>query len=313
MPFSAEFLTLASRSVEVKSLDSDFQIVRIFIDKAIANIAKATGAFSPRDVQIYLHGSYANNTNIYFPSEIEIAVELKQTQEFNGLSLDSDTVNYRIYNNYFVDIQLEFGPEQFRELLFNELSDMIGAKCLDKDKTIILPTVAKIKHGISIMPCFSFKYSDSIGESFNGVLLYDKSTDADIVTFPRLHSENGQAKDKACGSNFKKCVRLFKTLNALAVREFELLAENTSTGYFIECLLYNVPDYLFLGENLQDLFVKIINYLINCDLDSFACQNLVWQLFGAAREFWQIRRAEKFLTAISDLWQIFPPSRNFIA
>ena len=91
----------------------------------------------------------------------------------------------------------------------------------------------------------------------------------------------------------------------------------TATGYFIECMLYNVPNKLFLnidgGAGLTDVFNKVINYLLHCDLEKFICQNHVWQLFADANEFWNVRHAGDYLGAIVHLYNIFPPNREFLA
>ena len=326
MPFSPEFLKNASKELEVANIKGDFEIVAECIKKAVAAIAKVNSNVNPKNVDIYIHGSYANKTNIFFPSNLEVCVELKKTKAYvpskiavidpEPKKLPEDFVpQYRMYNNYFVKQALDFPPEVFRKLLFQALSEITGQKCTQNEKCIVVPAFGKLRHVVEITPCFSFDYHEGgtaeadNGAVFKGVLLYDAGVHADIVTFPKLHAQNGHAKDLSSKGNFKKTVRLFKTLNAIYAREHET---EPTRGYFVECLLFNVPDRLFVGTD-NDVFLKVINYLSNCDMDNFACQNLVWHLFGTAGEFWMPSKARRFIQQMSEQYKTFPEKRTLLA
>ena len=316
MPFTENFLNDASREIEVKSIKADFESVSEYIKRAVDAVAdQCDGLFSAEDVDIYMHGSYASKTNIYFPSSLEIVVELKQTEEFHPELVKPG--DYHLYNNYFVNkLPLEFTPQSFRDLFFTKFCEIVGAKASESHKTISFESIGKVKHSVEITPCFSFIFEGEGGEKYKGILLYDQSMGSHIVSFPKRHAENGKIKDIATKGNFKRTVRLFKSLNAIYAREFDVSQPGSATGYFIECLLYNVPNKLFLdnkGGEFSDIFLKVMNYLIHCDLDEFTCQNQVWQLFGTAKEFWNIKRAGDFLGAIWHLYNVFPPSRDFLA
>lgn len=343
MPFHEEFLALAAREIESKHLAADFDRARTIIMDVLKICAERERAIKLKDVEIYLHGSYANKSNIYFPSNMEIMVEITTAKRFSPEEVS-------LAANYFVDIPLEFGPKEFRKLFAEVLDEMIGDnKIIETPKSLRLTGLDKIKHDVDITPCISFHHYEEDGKEIKrrrGVLLYDTSVGRNIVTFPRLHSQNGFDKDKATDGNFKRMVRVFKTLNSLNLNEFSIVSPKTANGYFIECLLYNVPNELFkdsstmvraqraavkadaanaeteqkhsgevmpLPQSLNEIFNKILNYLINAELEYFACQNMVWELFGTAAEFWDKKRAEEFLDAIIRLHVAFPASRKFLA
>ena len=323
MPFSAKFLESASKEYEVSTIAADFEIATAYIKKAVAAAAKLNPNIAAKNVDIYIHGSYANKTNIWFPSNLEICVELKRTPNWEPSVQSTLTpepkklpanfaLQYRLHNDYFVDHNLDFSPKAFRELLFIALSEATGEKCIENGKAILIPCFGKLKHVIEITPCFSFDYHEPVdnGGVFKGVLLYDASVRADIITFPRLHAQNGNTKDLRCGGNFKKCVRLFKTINAILAREFDIKPER---GYFIECLLFNVPNQIFKGKDLAEVFLKVINYLANCDTEDFVCQNTIWHLFGTAAEFWTLPAAHAFIKLMRENFKTFPASRTLLA
>ena len=58
------------------------------------------------------------------------------------------------------------------------------------------------------------------------------------------------------------------------------LAKDDAPSYFIECLLYNVPDRLF-KRKLAPTYVAILDWLETAKLKGFQCQNGRVPLFGA--------------------------------
>ena len=322
MPFSEKFLESASKEYEVASVAADFEIATDYIKKAILMASKEHPFIAAKNIDIYIHGSYANKTNIWFPSSLEICVELKRTPHWTPdiqstitpepKTLPADfTPQYRLYNDYYVTHELDFSPKAFRDLLFKALSQATGEKCTENAKAIIIPCFGKLKHVTEITPCFSFNYHEpDDGGVFKGVLLYDESVRADIITFPRLHAQNGETKDLRCNGNFKRCVRLFKTINAITAREYDLEPER---GYFIECLLFNVPNQMYRAKNLSEMFLKVINYLSNCYTEDFICQNMIWHLFGTAAEFWTMPAAHAFIKLMRETYKNFPASRTLLA
>jgi len=309
MAFCEEFLFNASKLIDVKSIDVDFEYIQKLVKQALKTFTKTP-------VDVYVHGSYANHTNIFFPSNLEVCVELKIPQ-----------FEYDVTGEYYVTHELEYGPQQFRTDLYNALKEIIEKAtskpmvkepqhtCELSGKTIVIPKHGVLKHAVEILPCISFTLGDDEGAEFKGVLVYDSEEKADIATFPKLHQKNGQLKDIQTEGNFKRFVRLFKTLKAISVRENEddELLKHSCRGYFIECLLYNVPDSLFKGKDQNEIFLKIINYLAHANLDNFTCQNHVWQLFGDAGELWKERDARNFISSIKVFYRECPSNRINLA
>ncbi|MCL2756247.1 MAG: hypothetical protein FWE45_04330 [Firmicutes bacterium] len=350
MPFNNEFIYNASKQVRVSSVGSDFEQAKKLIMSALEIVSKRTYYVSPTDVDIYIHGSYALDTNIYFPSNLEIVVELKKTPSYDPDDLPHK--KYRLFNNYFVETSFEFNPVDFSKALFDALKELTGGNTTQREKFIHVPRQGSIKHNLEITPCFTFNYIEqdiprklskqpgtpdfqSDTRIFRGVLLYDYKVKRHIFTFPKLHARNGSAKDIATQGNFIKMVRLFKTINKIGEREVNF---DRTRGYFINCLLFNVPNELFIldesskskkhplvatgkgrsikqmpGEDEAKIFFRILNYLVNSDFASYVCQNLVWELFGLADEFWSIREAHTFVQNIKKFHDNFPADRTVLA
>lgn len=83
-----------------------------------------------------------------------------------------------------------------------------------------------------------------------------------------LYNEKIEEKDKLTHGNYKKLVRIFKNirknilLNKWAVRS-EL------NKYFVELIIYNIPNSIMQDDDIILSFKKCINYLDNCNVLNF--------------------------------------------
>ena len=62
-----------------------------------------------------------------------------------------------------------------------------------------------------------------------------------VVSFPEQHHQRGLKKEKATDKQFKRTIRMFKAARNQLVSK-RVLTKEDAPSYFIECLLYNVPD-----------------------------------------------------------------------
>lgn len=65
--------------------------------------------------------------------------------------------------------------------------------------------------------------------------------------------------------------------------EKKMLTKNIAPSYFIECLLYNVPDGLY-APKLAPRYTAIIDWLKTAILRDFKCQNARRDLVGSGKE-----------------------------
>jgi hypothetical protein len=94
-------------------------------------------------------------------------------------------------------------------------------------------------------------------------------------------------------------VRIFKNARTYLVDQ-GTISDDLAPSYFLECLLYNVPDDNF-GGSLQDTFVAAFNWLWKAvKVDSLLCQNRQLKLFGDTPELWDVAKAKQFLEALRE-------------
>ena len=94
---------------------------------------------------------------------------------------------------------------------------------------------------------------------------------------------------------------MFKTARNRLVTE-GALKKADAPSYFIECLLYNVPEGLFKPK-LAPTYMGIFEWLKRAQLKGFKCQNGQVPLFGPAPEQWPQEEARAFVKALQGLWE----------
>ena len=122
-----------------------------------------------------------------------------------------------------------------------------------------------------------------------------------VVSFPQQHHERGQKKEEAMDGRFKRRVRMFKAARNRLV-EKKALTKNYAPLYFIECVLYNFPEDLFVPK-LAPTFTGIVDWLKTANLGGFECQNGRVDLFGPGKEQRSVKKARAFVRALEKLWE----------
>jgi hypothetical protein len=160
---------------------------------------------------------------------------------------------------------------------------------------------------VDVIPALEYRdyvrFATLSDQSYISGISFDDLAGQAIVNFPKQHMQNGEAKNAAGRTNgkYKQTIRMFKNARSCAVDK-ELLADDVAPSYFIECLLYNVPDSLFVSER-QQTFENIWNFLWSrINVQTAVCQNGRAPLFGTSPQQWTIQRAASLLTALQHLW-----------
>ena len=83
--------------------------------------------------------------------------------------------------------------------------------------------------------------------------------------------------------------------------------KDTTSSYFIECLLFNVPNDLF-KKKLAGSYESIIEFLLSANLQQFVCQNGKKELFGSHPDIWSQRKARRFINSLKRMWDNWPSS-----
>jgi hypothetical protein len=84
--------------------------------------------------------------------------------------------------------------------------------------------------------------------------------------------------------------------------EDRLIQQGSAPSYFIEGLLYNVPDDKF-GGDYANTFAAAINWILEADRSKFVCANKLHPLLGdSVATSWPLPNCDLFLRALVNLW-----------
>jgi hypothetical protein len=263
----------------------------------------ARSPLSGRGVEIYLHGSYANDTNTYADGDVDIVVLYDKTfyKDMSALAPFARVVH-----------EATFGPatytwSQLREDVLSALRLHFGTASVRPGKKTIKVRTASGRKEADVLPAVQFRRYASFVDANNllahwGIQFFDSAGNA-IVAYPKYHIERGAGKSSPArtGGKYKPTVRVFKNLRNYLL-DNHLLADGVAPSYLIECALHNVPDHLFRGS-FTSTIPAILGYLLHTPYAGFLCQNGVTTLIGTGLTQWPENNFAQFVVTANEAWQ----------
>ncbi|MDR0850397.1 MAG: hypothetical protein LBN07_02805 [Christensenellaceae bacterium] len=247
----------------------NYKIALNVIIEALEGLTGKVSTLTPEEVRVFPMGELTNGTFVDTNDEIEIALvtsnpqmaftnsayirlmsEIKKQKDRDAVSSDNTT-------------------HQIIQLLFDEFIKLFSA-----DTTIIIT-----QQGIKILSNkeLGFKIMLRLG-TYNA---YDTNFVLSLWNPVRKTTENldifGYAeamkkKDDDTDGNFNKIVRIFKNFRKAVVAN-KWFGSSFANKYLVEMVVYNIPNSLLKGSDVYKVYVKSINYLLNCPLSSFKSFN----------------------------------------
>jgi len=266
-----------------------------------AALSAATSPTCGRDYEVYLQGSYKNDTNIRGDSDVDIVVQLNST-----ITSDIEALDPRAKAAFdLTHPPATYRYEDFRRDVAGALTRHYGAGTVRNGNKALKVQGGSGRLNADVVVCIThIKYAPGllVPSPVEGMAFFTQDCYRHVVNFPKLHYDRGVQKNFLLSTNswFKRSVRMFKNTRTYMVERW-LLGPDVAPSYFLECFLYNVPDNQF-GTSHQHTFRNVLDWLRTADLPRFLCQNGQLPLFGFLPEQWSTPRAEEFVRATIDLW-----------
>ncbi|KYF65102.1 nucleotidyltransferase domain-containing protein [Sorangium cellulosum] len=221
--------------------------------EAIQQAIRGAPKLEHKGIDVFVTGSYRNNTNTRADSDIDMAVVLRDiafyefpaeglvTREMLGIRT-SDYSFDAFRGDVEAALRVQFGTSNVTA--GNKAFDVraSGAR-LDADVAVFL------KH----RRYTGKKTATGAWEYVEGVELRPRDAPAErIINWPEQHYERGIAKNDATNRRFKRMVRILKRLRAdMAVQgdTEQQSAAGQVRPFVLECLVHNAPDACF---NLEE-------------------------------------------------------------
>ena len=96
-------------------------------------------------------------------------------------------------------------------------------------------------------------------------------------------------------------VRVLKNLRGKLIGE-GMIANGVAPSYYLEGLLYNVPDDKFTTR-YEECFVNCFNWIQDQDKSKFVCANQQYYLlWDDSPVTWRVSKCDEFVAAAVELW-----------
>ncbi len=265
-----------------------------------------TSPLKGKDFEVYLQGSYKNDTNIRGDSDVDVVVQLNSTFGYDLSGLPEEQKR-QFQTSYPTNATYLW--EHFRTDVLQALRTYYGSRAITEGNKSLKLAAGSGRLPADIVVALHFReyvhfYGMDYQQYVDGIRFHSWRDNRQVINFPKPHYDNGvtkHSKDRTDGW-YKPTVRMFKNARTYLVDQGSL-SQDVAPSYFVECLLYNLPDAAF-GESLQGTLVEAWNWLWQkAPTDKLVCQNEQLALFGNTPEQWDSLKAKKLLEALKVLWQ----------
>lgn len=268
----------------------------------IKNVLEAADTpYADKKYSVFLQGSYGNDTNIYAESDVDIVIKLDNCWRSDLEALTPDDKN--AYDKAFVTAS--YTDADFKRDVLKVLTDKYGNKVKAGDKAIAIAADGN-RRKADVISAIQFrryyKFKSAYDQSYTEGICFRNSAGQEIANYPKQHSEKLTNKHQNSGEWLKPMARVLKNLRGKLVEDGAIPA-GIAPSYYLEGLLYNVPDEKF-ANNFQDSLVNTINWVQkDADKSKLLCANEQYYLLrDNSLVTWTAGNCETFLKAAVQLW-----------
>lgn len=256
--------------------------------------------YSAKNYKVFLQGSYGNDTNIYSESDVDIVIKLNECFQHDLSSLPTEQ-QVAFKQSHFGTI---YSHINFKEDVLSVLSGQYGSDVDEGEKAIAIAAYGN-RRKADVIAAIQFrryhKFLSTSNQSYDEGICFYTASGAQIVNYPKQHSDNLTKKHQSTSMWFKPMARILKNLRSKLIAE-EMIESGVAPSYYLEGLLYNVPNDKF-GKSYQDTFSNVINWIHQADRSKFVCANEQYYLLhDNSPVTWREEKCDAFLTAAIDLW-----------
>jgi hypothetical protein len=266
-------------------------------------LESTTAPYSGKDYQVFLQGSYGNDTNIYAESDVDIVIKLNDCFQSDRKALTPMQEAAWASSHKGV---VTYSYPDFKTDVLSVLRKAFPNAVTAGDKAFAIKAEGN-RRKADVLPCIAYRRYyrfNSLNDQYyaEGICFYDKGGTL-ISNYPRQHAENLTKKHQSAGLWLKPMVRILKNLRCRLVDE-GLIEQGVAPSYYLEGLLYNVPDDRFVNS-YADAFVNAINWIQReSDKTKLVTANEQFYLLrDGVKTCWPKADAEKVLNAAIKLWK----------
>ena len=289
MPISEAQLQIWSNQGAMSGSRDTYNIVKSILEMKHA-------PYASRVFDVFLQGSYGNDTNIYAESDVDIVIKLNSIFQYN---IETLSPNQRLSFSQET-LPIDYHLQDFKRDVLSHLQGTYGFETVTNGSKAINIAANSARRKTDVIVCMDFrKYYDETSYE-KGIFFYDISNN-EIINYPKQHSVNCTTKHQNTFRLFKPTVRIFKNLRNRLIDQGMIFAGDVPS-YFIEGMLYNLPDGLF-KHNFCITVANALNWLLAATPSSLVCANEQYYLiYEGSPVTWRLDKYNLFLKAACELW-----------
>ncbi|NYF09771.1 hypothetical protein HDC94_000927 [Leifsonia sp. AK011] len=219
---------------------------------------KASEQLSALNLDVFLQGSYPNGTNTRGDSDVDVVVMMRRTYMPNTTLLSAE--EKQVHEQMRVPGTTT--AAQLRAGVHSALNGYYGASEVESRNKCLRVARREGYVDADVVPALQEKRFTSYprfgSPKFIEGISISPLEGPRIVNYPKEHLKNGNAKNARAGE-YKTTVRQVKRLRRAAV-DAGVLERGVAPGYLLECMVYNAPDHLFVGDDSRRL-VNVVTWM----------------------------------------------------
>lgn len=253
-------------------------------------------------IDIFLQGSYGNDTNVFGKeSDVDIVAQCDRAYFYDLTRLaPAEQAAYNAGSGGKPDYPFQ----TFREDVIKILKGKFGNDVDTSHKKAIKIKANGNRRGADVLVCQDFrrylKYTGSPSDYNKGIAFL--TTDGKrIDNYPKLHSASLTAKHQLTSSWLKPTIRIFKNMRNRLISDGKL-QNGVAPSYYVEGVLWNAPDASF-GKDYAATVYNCLNWMNTAVESSLHCPNEMSGLIGDnSPTKWSTANYRAFKEATVDLW-----------
>lgn len=243
----------------------DGKDIRSFVSESYSYALDLRQIYSDKKITLLVQGSYANKTNIPSESDVDVAVILESTF----------TTTYRkgVLRENYGFIEGTFSAEELKDEVEKALNEHFGYEGITRHDKSIKVSGNTYRVDADVVPAYRYRdYSNdwqNNPENFVGGIEIRPDSGGRIINFPEQHIRMGVLKNASTKYNFKKCVRIAKSLRE-EMGKHGCTISNQISSFGIESMLWNVDSasYTKYSSILRYTFDEVLSFLVE-DFENF--------------------------------------------
>lgn len=267
---------------------------------SIKRVLKSYTYNDSQNIDIFLQGSYGNDTNVYGESDVDIVICFQNTyaKNLNRLSEKEKQQHINCYANAI------YRYEDFKNDVVSILQEKFGNDLTIGNKALNLRATSN-RRSADIIPTIQyrdyFRFVNIDDQSYASGLYFKDESGNPIINYPKQHSLNLTEKHQQTNNLLKPMIRIFKNMKNRMIQD-GLIAKDLAPSYYIENLLHNVPNEYFVNSHQSTLY-NILNWLHKSSPNSFICASQQGLLFNDPQlNSWDLNSYNQFLGMVIKLY-----------